>query len=103
MLTSKELKERKSECLSHYENETEIIVSMPVDELIDLLENQEKLTQAINILKDKLVLDIETETAKDNDIELTGHWLVEGDTQKLYTIITKKEFELLKEVFGNDN
>ena len=66
------------------------------------IERLKKLEKAIEILKDRLVLDIETEIAKENDIELIGYWLVEGDTQKLYTIITKKEYELLKEVLGNE-
>lgn len=72
-------------------------------EWCDLLKENAKLKQAIDILKNKLVLDIETEIAKENDIELIGYWLVEGDTQKLYTIITKEEFELLKEVLGNES
>ena len=62
-----------------------------------------KLKKTIDILKDKLVLDIETEIAKENDIELIGYWLVEGDTQKLYTIITKKEYELLKEILEDES
>ena len=66
------------------------------------LKRLEQLEKAVKILKNKLVLDIETEIAKENDIELIGYWLVEGDTQKLYTIITKEEYELLKEVLGNE-
>ena len=72
-------------------------------ENVRLEKENKKLKQVIEILKDRLVLDIETEIAKENDIELIGYWLVEGDTQKLYTIITKKEYELLKEVFGNES
>lgn len=97
MLTSKELKERKSECLSHYENETEIIVSMPVDDLIKLIENQEKLEKAIEILKIKLKLYFSKNTKG-----VTINAILPLGVNDLNNL-TQNEYELLKEVLRNGN
>ena len=53
MMTSKELKEYKNKYLSNFENEREVIISVQIDTLIKLIENQEKLEKENQELKNK--------------------------------------------------
>ena len=98
----KQLEEENQDLKNRLDNE-----QLAFDKLFEsnqkLSELYAKLKQALDILKDKLVLDIETEIAKENDIELIGYWLVEGVIQKFYTIITKEEYELLKEILEDES
>lgn len=86
-MTSKELKEMKEDLQNQFENKKTIIISINVDILIELIENQEKLKQAIDILKDRKNI------LKYNGLKGTYElgWL------------TQEEYELLKEVLGNES
>lgn len=53
-MTSKELKEKKEYLQNQYENKKTIIISINVDILIELIENQERLEEENAKLKQKL-------------------------------------------------
>ena len=96
-MTSKELKEYKNKYLSNFENEREVIISIPIDTLIELIENQEKLKQVIDILQVKRIQKRFLEESK--NVDEYNKWI-----SNLMNIreLTQEEYELLKEVLGNE-
>lgn len=96
MMTSKELKEHKNKYLSLFENKREVIISMPIDTLIKLIENQEKLTQAIDILKKKNVDLIELCFS----YSLNEYNIMARNSD--FDELTQEEYSLLREVFKNE-
>ena len=72
----------------------------------DLLEENEKLKQAIDILKDKIIIKHYTENGAYNDMSDYGedYYLlhIHNITQDEYQELTQEEYKLLKEVLRND-
>lgn len=91
------LKRRFKEEKSPYlQKEIALIIKMN-QEVIQLLQQIKYEIESLKIIKEKLVLDVETETAtEENGVSITGYWLVEGGCQKTYIIINPEEYEILK-------
>lgn len=69
----------------------------------NLLKENNKLKQALEILKDKLELSIEKEFLEKDNFSITRYWLIMGKVPyATFTEITKEQYELLKEVLGNE-
>ena len=91
LLTFKGNKERnvlyifECQCLNYYKEELEKFKQLKTE------------LESLKIIKEKLVLSVKTETATDeNGVSITGFWLVQGDSQKIYKIINLGEYETLR-------
>jgi hypothetical protein len=102
-MTSKELKEKKEYLQNQYENKKTIIISINVDILIELIENQERLEEENAKLKQAIRTFLKYYKVNLYDEDGLGSCEIGVETIGEEFYISKEEYELLKEVFENES